>query len=170
MGIYDFNLYAHPESLNEIKKELTILREQVKIVEGLEHARARLAATVSLDSNTLSKCSAFIRCVNDNAFKPEFATELRKLSWDGLAFCSISFEERRLQYVVRHLRASDIQTYMRNAVVSCLDRPEISKRLNRLSAASQGKPFHAFYTASLESVYTGADDQMDDGKSSQTSD
>ncbi|KAJ6027478.1 uncharacterized protein N7446_003930 [Penicillium canescens] len=169
MGIYDFDLYNHPECLNEVKKELTILSEQIKIVEGLEHARARLAATRSLDSNTLSKCDVFMRCVNDNAFKPDFALELRKLSWDGLAFCSISFEERRIRYLVRHLKASDIRTYMKNVGVSCLDRPEVSTRLNRLSAESQGKPFHEYYTTihkehhvSLASASAEPDDQMDD--------
>jgi hypothetical protein len=150
--IYDFDIYSHPELLIEAKKELDILHEQIKIVEGLEHARARIAATRtrSLDSNTLSKCDAFVRSINNNASSTNFNLEVHKLSLDELAFCSISFEERRLKSVIHHFKASEVQTYMKKTQISCLDRPEIFRRLKRLYAESEGKPFQEVFTAAHE--------------------
>lgn len=145
--IYYFDLYNHPESSTAVKNELNILNEQVKIVKGLEHARARLAATRLLESNTLSKCNVFMRFINNSAPGSNFDLEVRKLDLDELAFCSISFEERRLKSVIHHFKASNIRTYITAARVSCLDRPEIFTRLKRLSAESEGKPFNQVYTA-----------------------
>lgn len=91
------------------------------------------------------KCFAFIRSINDNAHDTNFDSEVRKLSLDELAFCSIRFEERRLNPVIPCFKASNIREYMVKAQVSCLDRPEIFKRLKRLSAQSEGKPFYEIY-------------------------
>lgn len=170
--IYEFDLYNHPESTTAVKNELKILNEQIKVIEGLEHARARLGARRSLESNTLSKCDVFTCCVNNSTPGSNFDLEVRKLSLDELAFCSISFEERRLKSVIHHFKASNIRTYMTTSRVSCLDRPEIFTRLKRLSAQSEGKPFHEVYTAtnaehsnSLQSGPIELDEQMDDGTS-----
>lgn len=126
-----------------------ILNEQLKVVEGLQHARSRLTATRSLESNTLSKCYVFVHYTNNSAPGSNFNLEVRKLSLDELAFCSISFEERRLKSVIHHFKATDIRTYMTTTGVSCLDRSEIFIRLKRLSTESEGKPFHEVYTASF---------------------
>ena len=128
-----------------MSNQLPTLKAQIKIVEGLEHAKARLAATNPLDSNTLSKCEVFMRYVND-APDSNFGVEVRRLSLHELAFCSISFEERRLKSVVRYFAASNIRAYMTQSRVSCLNRREIFTRLKRLSGESKGKLFHEVYT------------------------
>jgi hypothetical protein len=152
-----------------VKNQLKTLNAQIKIVEGLEHARARLAATLSLDSNTLSKCDVFMRYVN-SAPDSSFGLEVRKLNLDELVFCSISFEERRLKSAVHHFAASNIRAYMTKSRVSCLGRPEILTRLRRLSAESEGKLFHKVYTAlqaahhsSLNSASVESDGHLSDG-------
>lgn len=162
--IYDFDIYSHPESANEVKKELEFFSGQVKIVEGLEHARDRLAKRKSLDYNTLLKCDAFIRCVNNDG---DFQLEVRKLSLDELAFCCISFEERRLKSVALYFKASNIRAYMKKARVSCLERPEIFRRLKRLSDESEVNTFREIYMATqelhmnlLQSGSTASDEQM----------
>ncbi|KAI9039869.1 uncharacterized protein KD926_008970 [Aspergillus affinis] len=145
--IIDIDLFNHPASTIDVKNELKILSEQVKIVEGLEHARARLAATRLLESNTLSKCNVFVRTFNNSAPGSNFDLEVRKLGLDELVFCSISFEERRLKSVVDYFMSSNIRTYMTKAQISCLDRTEIFTRLQRLSDESIGTPFYTVYTA-----------------------
>ncbi|KAL2809708.1 hypothetical protein BDW59DRAFT_177131 [Aspergillus cavernicola] len=168
--IYDFDLYNHPESSTDVKNQLKILNEQLKIVEGLQHARSRLTATRSLESNTLSKCNVFVHYVNNSTPGSNFNLEVRKLGLDELAFCSISFEERRLKSVIHHFKASDIRTYMTTTGISCLDRSEIFTRLKHLSTKSEGKPFHEVYTASFAvhniSLQSGSikfGEQMNDG-------
>jgi environmental stress-induced protein Ves len=86
--------------INRGKKELMILREQVKTAEGLEHARARLAAKSYLDYNILTRLcvvSTIMHVVVSN-----FDLEVRKVSLEELAFCFINFEERRLKSVIHH--------------------------------------------------------------------
>ncbi|RAK98698.1 uncharacterized protein BO80DRAFT_151330 [Aspergillus ibericus CBS 121593] len=170
--IYDFDLYNHPESFTHVKNELKTLNAQIRIVEGLEHAKARLAATRSrsLESNTLSKCNVFMHYVNKSAAGSNFDLEIRKLNLNELAFCSISFEDRRLKSVIHHFKAANIRTYMTTTRISCLDRPEIFTRLKRLSAESEGKPFQEIYSSVYalhkESLQKGSmqlDEQMDDG-------
>ncbi|KAI3342007.1 hypothetical protein F4824DRAFT_447830 [Ustulina deusta] len=153
--IRDLNLFTHPEALGEVRR----LNEQIKIVEGLEHARARLKSTKSLDSNTLSKCGAFVRHVNNSAPSDAFFREVAKLSLDELGYCSISFEERRLKSVGSRLKASDIQAYMVASGVSCLSRREIWIRLKRLSRESEGKPFHDLFIAA-QSAGNGANSNV----------
>ncbi|KAJ6437978.1 phospholipase A2 protein family [Purpureocillium lavendulum] len=74
--INELDLYTHPDATVDIKNALKVLHEQVKIVEGLEHARARLESTSSLDSNTLSKCNVFVRHVNNCTAGSSFDSEL----------------------------------------------------------------------------------------------
>ncbi|KAL4946482.1 hypothetical protein BDV06DRAFT_182617 [Aspergillus oleicola] len=80
--IYDFDLYNHPESSTDVKNQLKIPNEQLKIVEGLQHARSRLTATRSLESNTLSKCNVFVHYVNNSAPGSNFNLEVRTPSSD----------------------------------------------------------------------------------------
>jgi len=145
--IDELDLYTHPDATADIKNALKVLNEQIKIVEGLEHAKARLESTSSLDSNTLSKCNVFVRHVNNCTAGSSFDSEVRKLNLAELAFCSISFEERRLKSVAGHFAASNIQAYITTSRVSCLDRPEVFARLKRLSVESTGQRFHEIYTA-----------------------
>ncbi|KAI2791735.1 hypothetical protein POX_c04612 [Penicillium oxalicum] len=147
----DFDIFSHPESLPRLREELRILNEQIKIVQGLEHAKTRLAARASLDSNTLAKCDVFVRYINDNK-SVNFNSEVRKLNLDELAFCSISFEERRLKSVAFHFKACSIRTYMTKAQVSCLDRPDIMRRLRRLSTESERNIFLELYMAAEEAA------------------
>lgn len=166
---FDIDLYSHPESSAFLKQQLSLLNEQIKIVEGLEHARARLLATTSLDSNTLSKCNVFMRYANESTSGSSFDLEVRKLSLDELAFCSISFEDRRLRSVVHHFKAANIRKFMTTTHVSCLERPEILTRLNRLCAESAGKPFNEIYSSAYmvyrNSLAKGSkkSDEMNDG-------
>ncbi|KAJ9480893.1 hypothetical protein VN97_g12628 [Penicillium thymicola] len=169
--LYDFDIYSHPEALSEVKNELAYLNGQIKIIEGLEHASIRMAKKKSLDSNTLSKCDVFMGRMNHDTPDDDFDLEVRKLSLDELAFCSISFEERRLRSVTPWFKASNIRTYMEKTKVTCLNRPEIFSRINRLSAISMvmGKRFHSIYMAAYDlhkiSKHpnpTELDDQMED--------
>ncbi|TQB68884.1 hypothetical protein MPDQ_002657 [Monascus purpureus] len=145
--IFDIDVYDHPETSAFLKDELSLLNEQIRIVEGLEHARARLLAKSSLEYNTLSKCDVFMRYANESTPGSNFDLEIRKLSLDELAFCSISFEDRRLKHVVHHFKAANIRKYMTTTHVSCLERQEIFRRLNRLCAESEGKPFKEIYSS-----------------------
>lgn len=166
--LLDSDIYRYPESLADLKKELDMIYGQIKVVEGLEHARARLAARPCLDSNTLAKCEIFIRCINDDT-NPRFGLEVSKLDLNELAFCSISFEERRLKTVVHHFEATSIKKYMKKTQVTCLDRPEVMRRLKRLSSACVGSLFHDLFNSTQRKGSTiecasRPDEYVGDGK------
>jgi len=153
-----------------LKNEVKILSEQIKIIEGLEHAKARLAVTSSLESNTLSKCDVFMRYVNSSPYDSGFYLEVCKLSLDELAFSSISFEERRLKSIVYSFTASAIRDYMTSSQVLCLNRPEIFTRLRHLSNKTKGTPFHEVYMTAqsvhgipTKSALIQSDEQINDG-------
>jgi len=164
--IHNIDLFTHPETLGDVKSTVEILHEQIKIVEGLEHAKDRLATTRSLESNTLSKCNVFVRYVNETSRHNNFYLEVSKLSLDELAFSSISFEERRLKTLLDSFKASDIRDYMKTQNVSCLDRSEIFTRLTNILAQCKGSQFDEIYTALVDQPtqsVTESDMQMNKG-------
>ncbi|RAK96294.1 uncharacterized protein BO80DRAFT_229423 [Aspergillus ibericus CBS 121593] len=59
-------------------------------------------------SPILLKCDVFIRHANESTPGSNFDLEICKLSLDELAFCSISFEDRRLKHVVHHFKTANI--------------------------------------------------------------
>ena len=83
-------------------------------------------------------------CINEN-INTLFVSEVRKLDLNELAFCSISFEPRRLRSIIHHFRAIDIRRYMSKMKVTCLDRPEVMTRLKNLSASLSGSDAHVIF-------------------------
>ena len=98
--------------LDGVRTLVDSLKTQLRIVEGFEHAKSRLEATDHLDGNTLAKCHVFVRYVNESTPDSNFYLEVSKLSLDEVAFCSISFEERRLKCIVDSFKALHVQTNM----------------------------------------------------------
>ena len=140
-----YELFANPERLGEVKSSVEILEEQIKTVEGLEHAKERLHTCRPLTSNTLNKCKVFVEYVNQAKPHSSFLLEVSQLSLNELLFSSISFEERRLKALLRSFRASDIRDYVRTQKISCVNRSEISNRLRKVLIDSKNGNFDQIY-------------------------
>lgn len=86
-----------------------------------------------IDTHRLDKCRVFVDIVNDTR-NEKFVDEVRKLTYDALLFCSISFTRQSFQRVRGQFKARFILDYLDQNKISCQDsESKIMKRLRRYS-------------------------------------
>ena len=101
----NLDLYRRPKLLGGAKTLVNNIETQIKMVERFYYVKTRLENTDSLDGNAFTKCAVFVRYFNESAGDSNFCIEALKLSLDELAFCFISFTDRRLKLVLSSFKA-----------------------------------------------------------------
>lgn len=140
---HSIDLFRHPDKLDDVTRLIKVLETQKKIVQAFEHT-ANLLQSPHLHSRVLGNCSYFINAINASAISSNFYIEVSKLNLWELAFCAISFGEKRLQAILDDFRASDLTSYMGARGISSGHRTEIFRRLDYYCRGKNDK-FRALY-------------------------
>lgn len=144
----DIDVYSHPDQLEEVKRQITKLQDNIAVVEGFQLARRQLSSgSTRLPSSILGNCNvlvSFVDKVQDPSNKA-FCTELEQLSFNELSFVSISFSERRLERIKAIFKASETKRFMQLHAISCSERSEITTRLENVMAKKEGGRFAEIY-------------------------
>lgn len=123
-----FDLFRHPQQLDDARRAIDDLTGQTRILECFERTKNYLILP-EVPAHVLKKCLVFIGALNSCDTDSTFYKEVSQLTLEEFKFCSIAFDGRRLKLIKGSFKASYVHAYMGMQHVSCANRPEIEKRL-----------------------------------------